>query len=501
MPWRLLISDATSQSERRFKPDTLASSIIILLAVNVVQRSIGFGRGVLFCRWLEPEALGHWEMAFSFLLLAAPVAVLGLPGSFGRYLAKYRDQGQVRLFLRRTATWTASFGLAAIGFVVIKREFFARLVFGESAATHLLLVTAGTLAVVIGHHFLEAVFSGLKLFRVVSAMHFCQSVVFAAAALTLVVVWRADAVSLVAGYGIGCGVSILGTLVWSLMLGFGDMSAQNERMSHREFWPPLMRFALGLWVANILCNLFSIIDRYMILHVGSFEPAMAMELIGNYHTANIVPVLLISVGNLLAGALTPHLSHDWEKGDQQRVSQRLNTALQLVAAAMLAAGSGVLLFCPWLFELAFDAKYAAGLAVLPWTVAACVWFALLLIAQTYAWCAEQTRATAAPLAIGLVLNIWLNLVWLPLWGLAGAVAATAVSTALALYAQLAVNQRLGMQPSPVTLGACLCPALLICGVTTALVGIAVIALGVAFVAFTNRSPGAFAFAAPKSIQN
>ena len=68
-------------SQSRLKADTLASSVLLLMLVTVVQRGVGLGRGVLFCRWLTPETLGQWEMVFSFLLLAAPLAVLGVPGS------------------------------------------------------------------------------------------------------------------------------------------------------------------------------------------------------------------------------------------------------------------------------------------------------------------------------------------------------------------------------------------------------------------------------------
>ena len=58
------------QKSSRLRTDTLAASVVILLLATVVQRSVGFGRGVLFCRWLSPETLGEWEMAYSFLLLA-----------------------------------------------------------------------------------------------------------------------------------------------------------------------------------------------------------------------------------------------------------------------------------------------------------------------------------------------------------------------------------------------------------------------------------------------
>ena len=82
--------------------DTLVDSVLILLALTVVQRLVGFVRAVLFCRWLDAEQLGLWDMTFSFLVLAAPLAVLAIPGSFGRYLEHYRQRGQLRMFLRWT---------------------------------------------------------------------------------------------------------------------------------------------------------------------------------------------------------------------------------------------------------------------------------------------------------------------------------------------------------------------------------------------------------------
>ena len=107
------MTDSKSTEKRHLAPDTLAASVTILLVANVIQRSIGFGRGILFCRWLTPDELGTWEMAYSFLLLAAPVIVLGLPGSFGRYLERYRQRGQLRTFLRRTTQWSLALTFVA----------------------------------------------------------------------------------------------------------------------------------------------------------------------------------------------------------------------------------------------------------------------------------------------------------------------------------------------------------------------------------------------------
>jgi O-antigen/teichoic acid export membrane protein len=112
-------SDTPKNPVQRLRPDTLAASVVILLLANILQRSVGFGRGVVFCRWLSPDELGTWDLAYSFLVLAAPVVVLGLPGCFGRYLERFRQRGQLRTFVRRAAIWTASLTMVAAGLLTI----------------------------------------------------------------------------------------------------------------------------------------------------------------------------------------------------------------------------------------------------------------------------------------------------------------------------------------------------------------------------------------------
>jgi O-antigen/teichoic acid export membrane protein len=83
--------------------DRLAVGMAYLLALSILQRAVGLLRNVLVCRVLSPEELGRWNLAFAFLMLAGPLAVLGLPGTFGRYVEHFRSRGRLRLFLRRTA--------------------------------------------------------------------------------------------------------------------------------------------------------------------------------------------------------------------------------------------------------------------------------------------------------------------------------------------------------------------------------------------------------------
>jgi O-antigen/teichoic acid export membrane protein len=464
-----------SAPNSRLRPDSLALSVFILLAVGVVQRTIGFGRGVLYCRWLSPEELGHWEMAFSFLMLASPLVVLGLPGSFGRYLERYRQRGQLRMFLLRSASWTAILVVLAVVLLATLAPQFSYFLFGQSKQVTLTRLVAACLVAVVLHHFLEALFAALRKFRIVSTMHFCQSILFAA--LSLILLWRfgSAAECIIIGYGLACLISAAAALVWTHR-DLAELTPRHEPVSHLDFWPPLLRFAVWVWVINVLCHLYGVVDRYMLVHYSGLDNARALALVGQYHASRIIPLLFISVSDLVAGAVMPYLSHDWEAGRKTRVSDRTNLVLKLTAFGMFAVGVVVLWFAPLLFHVAFEGRYDGGLRVLPWTLTYCVWYSLLIVAQNYIWCAERARLGAIPLAIGLVVNTALNLILIPSWGLLGTVVATTASGGVALGTLYWINRQAGMRLDPGMIWLSMIPIALSGGAvlaTTTLIGLGV----------------------------
>ena len=189
--------------------DTLVDSVLILLALAVVQRLVGFVRAVLFCRWLDPEQLGLWDMSFSFLLLAAPLSVLAIPGVFGRYLEHYRQRGQLRMFLRRTMLACGGLTLASVLGILVARRWVSSLIFGTEDQAGLVAFAAGSLLVVIAYNFLIELFTALRNIRLVSVMQLVNSVSFAALALGLLLGWQCTAKSVLVSYGGSCLIAIL----------------------------------------------------------------------------------------------------------------------------------------------------------------------------------------------------------------------------------------------------------------------------------------------------
>jgi polysaccharide transporter, PST family len=435
-------TESPIKTRRSLQADTLAASVVILLTVTVVQRTVGFGRGLLFCRWMSPEALGEWELVYSFLMIAAPLAVLGVPGSFGRYAEHYRQRGHLRTFLRRAGAWTLGCTLIAVAVVEAFAPQLSQLVFGSEAFTAAMRIIGACLATIVLHHTLTALLTALRLYRIVTAMNFVQSLLFAAISLALL--WqRPEMLSILYGYTAACVVASAGALVWAWP-ALVHLDQPQSRLPHSEFWGKLLRFALFVWATNLMTHLFAVVDRYMLVHYAGLTPEQALDQIGHYHASRIVPLLMVSIAELLTGMVMPHLSHDWEAGRRAEVTARMNLAIKLTALGMVFFGACVVVCGPLLFNVVLEGRYALGLAVLPWTVAGCVWYSIYLIAQNYLWCTEKHWLQIAPLALGLAANVLLNLLLLPAFGLYGCVLAAAGGALICLLVVLGLNRRHGM---------------------------------------------------------
>ena len=126
-------SISTSDEPRSLRGDSLLASVFFLVGLTIVQRFIGFGRNIVFCGWLADDQLGRWSLAFNFLLLAAPLLVLGVPGSFGCYVEYYRQRGQLQSSLQRTLLLTVGASLVGTSLLVVASNWFAWLLYDNAS--------------------------------------------------------------------------------------------------------------------------------------------------------------------------------------------------------------------------------------------------------------------------------------------------------------------------------------------------------------------------------
>lgn len=453
-----------------FIPETVGRGVMILLSLAGLQRLIGFARAVWFCRYLPPEELGKWEILFSFLNLAAPMVILSLPGAFGRYAERYRHQGQLRSFLRQTALACAGLSAAA-GFILWgAKSWLDQLLFAGSGSEFLLSLLPWTLASIISLNYLTELFTALRNVRLSSMLFFLNSLVFAGVGIALLGWWRNDAVGVTAAYGVA---NLLTTSVALAILrrNYLRLPSAAAPLPPAELWRTLLPFAFSVWIINLATNSFSMVDRYLIVHLAPGGPAVALGLVGQYHSARLLPLLLLSVFQMLGAMILPHMSADWERGQVERAGCRLRVALKLLVLGMTGLATLLLMAAPVLFQTALGGKFQAGQQVLPGTLCYCIWFGLAVVAQNYLWCAERTYLASLGLLIGLGTNVVLNIWLLPRWGLPGLVAGTALAHLAALAIMLLWAWKLGFRPDRALLLLLLLPAGFLAGLPGACIAL------------------------------
>lgn len=457
--------------------ESLASGVAIMLALTIVQRGVGFLRSIAFCRWLDADQLGTFDLAFNFLMLAAPLAVLGLPGSFGRYVEYFRERGQLRAFLARATLLSGILAALTIGAIFCFPAQASWWVFGQIDSGQMILLMAATLGSVIAFNFLTSLLNALRMYRVNSLMQLAQTVVFAGLSVGLIYACHTGAASAIAAFGVASLITSLGAsiVVWRV---WRELPTASEALSFRSLTVKIAPFAFWLWVTNWVYNSFELVDRWMIVHYSGLEPGVALELVGQYHSARVLPVLLIGVGDLLGNMLTPHLSAEWEAGRREQVAARLNFVFKLTGIGFTLAAVSVLWFSPVLFHLALKHKFAGGESILSWALACAVWTALTTIVCNYLWCAERSRWVSLAFALALAICAVTNFVLLPHFGLLGAAWANTFAKLCALGLMLAFARAFGMQFDRRTLPVIALPLLLPLGGIATFVATALVACGI-----------------------
>lgn len=426
------------------RADKLADSVLILLTLTVVQRLVGFGRSVLFCLWLGAEDLGEWDIGFSFLMLAAPVAVLSLPGAFGRYVAYYRQRGQLRLFLRRTIGVTAVLAAATAAAIIVNRVWFSSLVFGRCDRVELVLLLTGALLATIAYNVVVELLIALRLQRLASSLEFFNSLAFAGLGVGLLCWWQASAASVIAAYGAACLMSVLLSLVWARDVWRWLPETEGPPLGQWALWTKIVPFIAALWASNWLGNLFNMADRYVLIHYSQWDAAESLAMVGQYHSSRILPLLLITVCGLLGSVVTPFLSHEWEAGNRRAVAARLNLLLKLAGLTLVAGSVVILWFSPLLFGWVFRGKFDVAPAILALALAYAVWAGMVCLAKTFLWCAEKAALVSVAYLAGLATSVGLNLFLVPKFGLVGAVNGACVAHLVVLLVVYAFNRVHGM---------------------------------------------------------
>jgi polysaccharide transporter, PST family len=407
--------------------DAFLVGVAAMLMINVLQRVVGLARNLGFSMFLPEDQLGLWSLANSFFIIAPPFIVLGLPGSFGKYVEHYRQRGHLRAYLVRVGKvcLVGLVGLMALMLVLPAQA--SVLLYGHEQPYSIIVWTVITLAILTVHNFLYDIVLSLRLIRLVSIMQFVNSTAFCVLGVAGIYYFRSWIV-LLPCYGMACLLAMLPGL-YGIATARQDFQ-DTQPLQSSEMWRRILPFAMAMWLTNLLTNAYELCDRYMLLHLSNMGAEAGQALVGQYYCARILPSLLLSLAMMFSGILLPYLSADWERKQFSKITQSMNNILVLLSLTFTGLSLAALAAAPILFHWILGSRFNPAFEILPIGMMQATWSGLAMIAANYLLCAEKGRQNAMILAVGLILNIALNWPLITWLGLYGAAIATSTSSAV-----------------------------------------------------------------------
>ena len=389
-------------------------------------------RNVLLARILGPSERGLFALLSTLPDLISAATSGGLNSAVGYQAAKQRDMG---LLLTQVLVYGCLLaGVLTLACVFLVREFGANLevTMQLGLLAWLLLLAVPMTVLKSGLLTLHNASGGVGAFN---ALRLTESLAPLLLFLGLFWMWRDEALE-AALISWLCGIALVLALgLWWLRRQHPlalrwDRSGQRELLSYSAKSHPDLLFQ-------------QLILRSDYLFIGAMLGSTAL---GHYAMASAAAELLLIVPEAVTTPLMKRLLQ--QDAGMERITP---LALRLTATVMLGACLGMALIGHWLIVTLFGADYApaypALLALLPGLLGLC--YASILRLDLLG--KNRPGTVSLMMGAGAALNLVLNIVLIPAWGIVGAAAASSIAYLAVTVAMLVLYCRLSGVPLGQTL--------------------------------------------------
>lgn len=389
-------------------------------------------RNVLLARILGPSERGLFALLSTLLDLISAATSGGLNSAVGYQAAKQRDMG---LLLTQVLVYGCLLaGVLTLACVFLVREFGANLEVTVQLGllAWLLLLAVPMTVLKSGLLTLHNASGGVGAFN---ALRLTESLAPLLLFLGLFWMWRDEALE-AALISWLCGIALVLALgLWWLRRQHPlalrwDRGGQRELLSYSAKSHPDLLFQ-------------QLILRSDYLFIGALLGSTAL---GHYAMASAAAELLLIVPEAVTTPLMKRLLQ--QDAGMERITP---LALRLTATVMLGACLGMALIGHWLIVTLFGAEYApaypALLALLPGLLGLC--YASILRLDLLG--KNRPGTVSLMMGAGAALNLVLNILLIPAWGIVGAAAASSIAYLAVTVAMLVLYCRLSGVPLGQTL--------------------------------------------------
>ncbi len=379
---------------------------------NALKRGIGFLLLPVYTRFLTPADYGKLELLNVTSIMLFVFTVQGLTTAFLRFHADAKSEREKYELISTSFYYLVLSALTSCGLLYIFAEQYGAFVFGEtdqfSIFVKIMVFTA---------FFEIASLTAFQLFRVTQ-----QSVKYVIVVLAGFLTNVGFNIYFVVGLKLSIKGVLLGNCISALIVLFINLFLIRQSLVFKISGSKLremLRFGLPLVFASLFIWVLQISDRFLLQRLSSTEELGWYSLA--YRFATIMSFLAITPFSTAWGA---HCFQIATRDDAQKTFATITTFWLLILCVL---ASGLVILTPFVIKLMADeAFWVAQQAVFP-LVCMMVVNGMFTIFDLGINVAKRTQYMAYIVGVGAVMNVGLNVILIPGFGMMGAAYASLAS--------------------------------------------------------------------------
>lgn len=370
----------------------------------------------ILTKTLTIEEYGMWVQIIVTITLISPIAGMGLPYTMVRFLAAEKDKKKIQEGFYSIAVFILFTSLAASFLLFVFSEPFAAAFLGNRAGLIQII------SVIIPIECLNGLF--LNFFRTFQRIkkYSIFNVLYTYGMVVLV------AYSLLSGYGIfGALISFLiARMVVFLLMGSLIVSEIGIKIPNFSHIKEYLSFGLPTVPGNFSAWIVNSSDRYIIGYflgvafVGYYSPG--------YMLGAMISMFMAPIGFMLPAVL----SKLYDEGKEGEVKTYLEYSLKYFLMLAIPSVFGLsLLSRPLLIMLSTSEIASYGYLITPFTAVSMLLSGLYSVVAQIIVLVKKTKISGSIWIIAAVVNLGLNFVFIPHFGILGAAMTTLFAYSLA----------------------------------------------------------------------
>jgi len=401
------------------------------LLFSILSAGVFYLWRLMLTRELSTSDVGLFFAVFSFVNVITNMRELGASSAVVQLVAKYRTQGRWTL-LRETLVWLllwyAFLAAIFIAVVFIAAKPLSAYYFKDIDAVHLiywLLLMAGFATI---YSFLTVAFQGLREIRWYAMMPFAVGIaVLGMTGLLLRRGWGVDAPA--AGYAFAV-IVVACLAAWQLtrIEGVQKLFVGPVKLK-RQTLNSIFKFGLPASIGTAATWVFASVDPLVLTAQGSLT-AVAL-----YSVAQPIAMLLRYVPKAITVVMFP-VSVELHTLKDRRLNEGVRQVQKYLMLLLLPIGIPIVTLAPQIIAFLFPPEYGAAAQTLQFLTIAQILGAVALVNTYVLLGMGKPRIFAGILVTGAVLNLLLDLILVPSWGVVGVGIANVVAQAGMLIVSL-----------------------------------------------------------------